>query len=278
MTLRRTLTRARVAIVAVLAAVLGATTAPAASAASEPDSMDALGDSITRAFNTCFFAWTDCVANSWSTGTNSDVDSYYSRLLARNSGIEGNNDNDASTGAVMADLDNQAADAVSREVELVTILMGSNDACTDTIEEMTDVDTFRNQFETAMSRLDSGIPGADIKVASIPDIYQLWELFHDNDDAVSTWDSYDICQSLLKNPRSDDPADVERRETFRQRVIDYNAELESVCADYSRCEFDGNAVFGTTFEERHVTTRDYFHPSVEGQALLAEVTWQSIGY
>ncbi|SNR87260.1 hypothetical protein SAMN06265360_12622 [Haloechinothrix alba] len=140
------------------------------------------------------------------------------------------------------------------------------------------MDTFREQFDAAMSRLDSGIPGACVKVASIPDIHQLWELFRDNDDAASTWDSYDICPSLLENPRSDAPEDVERREAFRQRVIDYNTELESVCSGCSQCEFDGNAAFDTTFEERHVTTREYFHPGAEGQILLAEVAWQSIGY
>ncbi|GAA5106683.1 SGNH/GDSL hydrolase family protein [Haloechinothrix salitolerans] len=270
--------RVRIALTCVLAALLTAITAPSASASTYPSSMDALGDSITRAFNTCWFPFVDCVRNNWSTGTNSEVDSYYLRLTELNPDLRGNNHNDAVSGAVMADLDAQAADAVSRDVELVTILMGNNDACADTIDTMTSVSEFQSQFETAMSRLDNGIPNAEIKVASLPDIYQLWELFHDDSDAVSTWDAYDICQALLENPQSTDPADVERRETFRQRVIDYNTVLEDVCSQYSQCQFDGNAGFNTTFKERHVSTRDYFHPSVEGQTLLASVAWNSLGY
>lgn len=270
--------RIRIALTCVLAALLTSFTAPQASAATYPNSMDALGDSITRAFNTCFFVFTDCVRNNWSTGTDSDVNSYYQRLSALNPSLEGNNYNDAVSGAVMADLDAQAADAVGRDVELVTVLMGANDACTDTIDTMTPVSTYQSQFETAMSRLDSGIPNADVKVVSVPDIYQLWELFHDNSDARSTWDTYDICQSLLANPQSTATADVERRETFRQRVIDYNTALENVCSQYSQCQFDNNAGFNTTFTEQDVSTRDYFHPSVAGQALLADVAWNSLGY
>ncbi len=270
--------RIRIALTCVLAALITSITAPSANAATYPDSMDALGDSITRAFNTCWFPFVDCTQNSWATGTNSDVNSYYLRLNELNPAIQGNNHNDAVSGAVMADLDGQAADAVSRNVELVTILMGNNDACSSSIDTMTPVSTFQSQFEAAMSRLDSGIPNADIKVGSLPDIYQLWELFHDDPDAVSTWDSYDICQSLLANPQSTDPADVERRETFRQRVIDFNTVLENVCAQYSQCQFDNNAGFNTTFKEQHVSTRDYFHPSVEGQALLAGVAWNALGY
>jgi hypothetical protein len=29
------------------------------------------------------------------------------------------------------------------------------------------------------------------------------------------------------------------------------------------------------FEPRHVSTRDYFHPSLEGQRILAEVAWNA---
>jgi hypothetical protein len=36
-----------------------------------PSSMDALGGSVTRGFNTdCPDAWTDCPDNSWATGAN----------------------------------------------------------------------------------------------------------------------------------------------------------------------------------------------------------------
>jgi hypothetical protein len=39
--------------------------------------------------------------------------------------------------------------------------------------------------------------------------------------------------------------------------------------------FDGNAVFDYRFQPKDVSKHDYFHPSREGQRVLAEVTWQA---
>ena len=56
-------------------------------------------------------------------------------------------------------------------------------------------------------------------------------------------------------------------------MIEYNAQLREVCAQYVHCRFDGGVVFDTAFVRSDVTTRDYFHPSTSGQAKLAAVTW-----
>jgi lysophospholipase L1-like esterase len=243
-----------------------------------PNSMDALGDSMTRAFNTCALAWTDCLANSWATGTNSQVNSYYERLLALNSGIRGYNYNDAVSGAKMSDLNRQASSAVSRQAQLVTVLMGNNDACGGSSGVMTDVSTFQSEFQQAMATLTSGLPNASVRVASVPDAYQLWTLFHTNSSAVAAWNTYQECNALLANPTSTAQADVDRRAAFRQREIDYNTVLANVCAQYSQCRFDGDAGFNARFTTADVSTVDYFHPSVAGQALLASVAWGALGY
>lgn len=249
-----------------------------ATATAHPNSMDALGDSITRAFNTCSFPFIDCPENSWATGTNSAVDSYYERALAVNSGISGHNYNDAVSGAKMVELNGQAEKAVSRKVELVGILMGHNDACTSSISTMTAVATFQSQFEQAMTTLTKGLPSAQINVGSVANVYRLWEIFHTNSSAVNTWNSLKICQSLLENPTSTAKADEERRLQVRQREEEYNSVLESVCAKYTLCKFDKDAGFKTVFNTNDVSTRDYFHPSVEGQALIAKVAWESFPY
>jgi hypothetical protein len=46
-----------------------------------------------------------------------------------------------------------------------------------------------------------------------------------------------------------------------------------VCASYPSCRFDGNVVANYAFTAAQVSTYDYFHPSVAGQAKLAEITW-----
>jgi hypothetical protein len=68
-----------------------------------PNAMASTGDSITRAFNTGTIPFTDAPANSWSTGTNSGVNSQYLRILAANPAISGHNYNDAVSGAKMVD-------------------------------------------------------------------------------------------------------------------------------------------------------------------------------
>jgi lysophospholipase L1-like esterase len=264
------------ALIAALALLsLGASTSQATT---YPNSMDALGDSITRAFNTCSTAFTDCPENSWATGTNEAVDSYYLRLLALNAGISGHNYNDAVSGAKMGELNGQAEKAVTRKVELVGILMGANDACTSSVSTMTSVESYRSQFETAMKTLTSGLPGAQINVGSLANVYRLWEIFHTNSTAVSTWNTLKICQSLLAEPTSLSKAAEERRLQVKTREEEFDSALKSVCAKYTQCKYDNGAGFKTAFVTNDVSTRDYFHPSIEGQALIAKTAWEAFPF
>ena len=238
-----------------------------------PDSMASLGDSFTRAMNPGPSLSGDQPQYSWSTGDDSAIQSHYYRILQQNSGIVGNNFNDAVSGARMVALNGQAQSAVSQGVEYVTILMGANDVCRSSEATMTAVETFRSQFQQAMDTLTTGLPDARIFVASIPDIYVLWFILKDNPSAVSVWSILGICQSLLANPTSTAQADVDRRGRVRQRNIDFNSVLAEECAQYIQCRFDNNAGFNTQFEPIHVSTLDYFHPSLVGQTLVASVTW-----
>jgi lysophospholipase L1-like esterase len=256
-----------------VAAAVAALAFAGASAAAYPSSMASTGDSITRAFNDCFFPFVDCPSASWSTGTNTTVNSHYRRILAANPAIAGRNYNFAVTGADMADLNGQAQRVVTQSVEYVTILMGANDVCASSEAGMTPVATFRAQFQQAMTTLTTGLPGARVFVASIPDVHRLWAIYRDSFAARTVWTLAGICQSMLANAGSNAPADVARRERVRQRNIDYNTQLAEVCAVYFLCRFDANAVFNTQFVRSDVSSRDYFHPSVAGQARLASVTW-----
>jgi PKD repeat protein len=241
-----------------------------------PGSMAAVGDSISQAASTGGSLGADAPQNSWSTGTSSTVNSHYLRLLAAGAPIGGQNHNRSVSGAKMADLDGQMASVVGLQPDYVTVLIGGNDLCTDSVTQMTSVATFRAQFETALSRVMAGT-SANVYVVSIPNVYQLWNLFKGNFWARFIWSTAGICQSLLANPTSTQTADVQRRDTVRQRNIDYNAQLAQVCALYAaRCRTDGNAAFNTVFTTADVSG-DYFHPSVSGQAKLAAVSWAA-GY
>ena len=268
----------RLVVAAATALSLAALTAPAAGAAVYPDSIAATGDSITRAFNTCAFPFIDCPANSWATGTERAVNSFYSRLLVLNAGISGNLDNRARSGAQMDDLPGQITNVVSDGAEFVTVEMGANDVCTSTVESMTSVESFRTSFEDAMDTLTERVTGVRIAVGSIPNVYHLWNLLNGNRSAVSTWNTFRICQSLLRNPTSRTPEDEARRLEVQRRNAELNQVLDDVCAEYANCQYDGGAGYEYRFEAGEVSTRDYFHPSVRGQATIAAIEFPLVEF
>jgi lysophospholipase L1-like esterase len=271
--------RLLIRFVVLVAAVASLAGGPAASAGANtqkpPSSMAALGDSITRAFNACGL-YIECTSQSWSTGSSTSVVSHYRRILTINPAIAGRAYNDARSGAQADDLAHQATVAVGQQVEYVTILMGANDACTSSESTMTPTETFRAEVDAALGTLRRGLPHAMVFVASIPDVYRLWQIGRTNAWIRYVWSQLGVCQSMLANAGSTAAADEARRQRVRQRVVDYNAHLADACARYGpRCDFDDNAVFRVPFTLAEVSPWDYFHPDIDGQRILAETTYRA---
>lgn len=240
-----------------------------------PDSIASMGDSITRGFNTCGF-YIDCPSRSFSTGSNTNVDSHYLKIRNINPAIDGNNYNESRSGARAVHMREQAQAVVNRDADYVTMLIGANDACASSEGAMTPVSTFRQQIDDALAELKTGLPDARVLVVSIPDIKRLWEVGHTSMTARLFWSVGNICQSMLANPTSNAQADVDRRDRVRQRVIDYNTELADACAAYGpNCRYDGGAVFNFPFQRSHLSGWDYFHPNAGAQGELAVVTYQA---
>jgi lysophospholipase L1-like esterase len=247
----RSTIRARRAIAAIAASALlltgtlgAASAAHAAPAPSQVVRMAALGDSITRAAMTCS-SLTSCPANSWSTGSTTSVNSHFLRLRAAGATALTASNNGVS-GASSAVLPGQAQAAVSQAAQYVTIEIGANDA--------------------------SGA-SPEIFVASIPSLQRLYDLNKSSISARLAWGILQTCQSMLANPSSTRTADVQRRAAVQQRVNEYNQALSEACAATAKCRFDGFAVANYAFVKSDVSTRDYFHPSLSGQATLAALTW-----
>jgi lysophospholipase L1-like esterase len=262
-------------ILGLVAAPAWAAKPPKDTGVAVPSSMASLGDSITRGFNACGWFY-DCTSRSWSTGSGNGVNSHFERLRATDSTMQ-RAYNEARTGARVSELPGQASDAVARGAGYVTILIGANDACTSTEAGMTTVEAFTADFSSAMSTLDPDGRGVNVFVTSIPDIKRLWEVGKVSGSARYAWSTYNICQSMLDNPTSTDPADVDRRNRVRQRVVDYNTAMENACAQYTNCIYDDNVVFNYDFELSHLSGWDYFHPNTTGQNILAEQTW-AVGF
>jgi lysophospholipase L1-like esterase len=237
----------------------------------DPDSLAAVGDSITRAFNACGLL-DDCPKASWATGTDPAVNSLAGRLLdhpARDSW------NLAKSGAEMADMPGQMKRAAAHDPELVTMLAGANDACRVSADAMTPVAEFRAQFEKALGTLWRESPDSQVYVAAIPDLKRLWQVGHENPDARQVWD-FGICHSMLRAPRATGEAATARRERVSDRVQEYNAVLGEVCSADRRCRWDGGAVHDYRITTSSLSHWDWFHPSTEGQSDLAELAYRRV--
>ncbi|CAL9293666.1 SGNH/GDSL hydrolase family protein [Streptomyces sp. SudanB91_2054] len=238
-----------------------------------PESVAAVGDSITRGFDACTVL-SDCPEVSWATGSSTKVDSLAVRLLGRAEAAE-HSWNYAVTGARMADLTGQMTRAAARKPELVAVMVGANDACRTTTSAMTSVADFRAQFREAMGALREKLPKAQVYVASIPDLKRLWSQGRTNPLGKQVW-KLGICPSMLGDADALDAAATQRRNTVRDRVADYNEVLREVCAKDRRCRTDDGAVHAFRFGTDQLSRWDWFHPSVDGQARLAEIAYRAV--
>ncbi|WP_432249596.1 SGNH/GDSL hydrolase family protein [Streptomyces sanyensis] len=238
-----------------------------------PASLAAVGDSITTGFDTCRLL-ADCPEASWATGTDADVDSLGLRLLGAEA-LGSRSWNLAESGADASDLPAQMARAAARRPELVTVMVGANDACADTLDRMTPVESFRDAVEEAMKVLRESVPGAQVYMASVPDLKHLWATGRDDPLGRGIW-QLGICATMLADARDDGPQARERREAVHRRVIAYNTVLREVCEADERCRHDGGRVFGFRFGKEQLSRWDWFHPSRDGQRRLAEIAYRAV--
>ncbi|MCX5226021.1 SGNH/GDSL hydrolase family protein [Streptomyces sp. NBC_00233] len=238
-----------------------------------PASVAAVGDSVTRAFDACAIL-ADCPESSWATGTDTAVNSLALRLLGPEKAAT-RSWNLARTGARMAELPEQMAVAAAERPELVTVMMGANDACRATPDLMTPVADFRTHFETALARLRKGAPKAQVYVASVPSLMHLWSTGRVSPMGLEVW-KLGICGAMLSDAEDLSAAAERRRAEVQDRVVAYNRVLSEVCAKDERCRYDGGAVFGFRFDTGQLSPWDFFHPSRDGQARLAELAYRRI--
>lgn len=238
---------------------------------SYPNAIAGLGDSITQAANTCCEPGS-YPAQSWSTGDglSDGIRSHYERLEALHPQMSNNNYNNSANGAKAADLPAQASMAVGQKADYVTVLIGANDLCASSASAMTSTTDFANQIKTALDALHHGLPQARIYVSSIPDIHHLWSLFQADEEPGRAWAANGTCPSMLGASVTGS-----QRQEVVNREAAFNKILADTCAQYKNCHWDGGAVYAYKFSANEISTLDYFHPGPDGQAALAELTWQA---
>ena len=211
--------------------------------------------------------------------------------------------NHAVSGSVMADFVTQANEVVaaasampSGKVGMVTILLGNNDVCAPSLEDMTEPALFELQYRAGLDVLaaSDATRNAHIHVSSIPAIYWLWNAKRtDWFCRLVAW-PFVPCKNLLANPKNDcgsedshldpdnihpdDGANCIRRKQFHAKIRDiYNPKLRDVLMEYKINGLLPNAyyvdIFDIQFEDIYINDGDCFHPSVEGHGMLAEEQW-----
>jgi lysophospholipase L1-like esterase len=211
--------------------------------------------------------------------------------------------NQAVSGAVMADFAGQAQEVVSAVSQTpsgnagrVTMLLGNNDVCADSLSAMTDPAQFEAQYRAGLDVLaaSEATRQAQIHVSGIPAIYWLWNAKRGNFVCrVFIW-PFVPCQNLLDNPADDcasgtsrndpdndypgDGSNCQRRKQFHRLIRDtYNPILHDVLEEYRQSGALPNAryidIYDVKFGSADVNDGDCFHPSRAGHALLADTEW-----
>lgn len=230
-----------------------------------PDTIVAIGDSITTAaIADLDHLSADNPDLSWATGSAS-VGSHRARIAERHPDVTA--DNVAMPGARIADARTQADHAVAADADYVLFLLGSNDLCA---TDPPAPERFEREVAAALGRLHDGLPDAYVFVVSLPDVVHLRELFADDVRARAAWQRTGACPAVLGSGRSGSELAA-----VRDRHAAYNLALADVCDRHARCRHDAGRVARHRFSRGEVSRADFFHPSVDGQRRLAELTWRA---
>jgi lysophospholipase L1-like esterase len=267
-----------------------ASASPVATAAKVPlpALLAAIGDSYSQAWSVSPKYLYDHPQFSWVVGTNSNdgVSSILERLRAL--GASPIVVDAATSGRKMSDAVRQAGlvAAAARRLPAgksayVTFELGTNDLCASP-EFMTDPAVFTNQLQTAMTALKAALPaGSRILMLSIPNFPHFREITQADAAAkalLSQKKNLNRCAPYLG--------------TFSESALtranaylgEYDAALEAACADVDthpgkagrlHCTYNAGLLGESDFSIKDLSTADYFHPSLSGQARMAANGWRA---
>jgi lysophospholipase L1-like esterase len=227
--------------------------------------MAAIGDSITRAFNSG--APLAQPHRSWSLGyENGVVRSHRQRLEDMGVGVTAI---DVSrSGAKSRDLAGQVGRLLRyNSLDYVSFLMGANDVCDWRTNHAADLRQYETNLRQAVSRLVNHSPNVKILMVAIPNMLNLYEVASPH-RCQAKWTIMSFCPSLLGRNIT-----ALQRQYFGERLADANDALRTVADEFAdNVKFVEHAAT-LEFEWRHISRIDCFHPSAAGQAYLADETW-----
>lgn len=229
--------------------------------------MGAVGDSITRGFNSGgILAHPE---NSWAVGRGHHEDFISHRQRLTDLGYKVVVRDASLSGAKSGNLKRQVRKLRKmKRLDYVTFLMGANDVCSWSADHASQLALYESRIREAVDSLIEHSPDVKILMLAIPDMMNLWALGV-NSNCQKKWNMIGFCKNLL----AESVTDLERK-YFGERLSDANHALRRVSSDYPENIRLVQSTGEIQFELAHVSPIDCFHPSVSGQGLLSEESWQ----
>lgn len=262
------------------------TTAPSSAPVPLPSLLGAIGDSYSQAWSTSTANHGDHPEFSWVVGTNANdgVLSLLERFRAL--GASPQVVDAATSGTQMKDAARQAnmvAAAAKRlqpgQTAYVTFELGTNDLCASP-DPLTGQATFQAQLGDALAILRAGLPaGSRILMLAVPNMPHFYDITQANATAQAILARTPIqwgCPPYLGNSNFI-PFDV-----ANSHLSQYDAALQSACAGIEsgdggtgrlHCTYNADLLAESDFVIGDLSTYDYFHPSLSGQAKMATSAW-----
>jgi lysophospholipase L1-like esterase len=251
-----------------------------------PALLGAIGDSYSQAFSVSPAYRYDHPQFSWVVGTNK-TDGVLS-VLERFRALGGSPlvVDAATSGKKMIDAQRQATLVVAAAKKLgpgktayVTFQLGTNDLC---IDNRTDPVSFDSQLRTAVAVLAAGLPpGSRILMLPVPDFphfHAMTQADPATRAALLLPVNSDRCPPYLGTAG---PSTVAQADSY---LTAYDTSLRTVCAEIEavdgaagrlHCTYNEALLAGSDFTAADLSTYDYFHPSLTGQAKMAEAAWRA---
>ncbi len=250
-----------------------------------PSLLAAIGDSYSQAYSVSPQYRYDHPEFSWVVGTaaRDGVQSLLERFRAL--GASPAVVDAATSGRKMSDAPRQASLVVAAakklgpgETAYVTFELGTNDLCDVLITEPA---AFEQQLATAMTTLRTGLPaGSRILMLALPDFPH----FHEMTQAdAATRAALLLPKNSNRCPPYLGTYGSATTESSNYYLTKYDDILKAACdlvnagATPHRltCTYDVSKLAESDFTATDLSTYDYFHPSLTGQAKMAESAWQA---
>ena len=238
-----------------------------------PVSYSALGDSITPAFDANGSALDAGIQPyySYAVGWNTSVFSIYERLERLYGPGSVTTHLLAVPGDKSQDMIWQAQRAVQNHSGFVTVMIGGNDLCdhsgsypSETLTP-TSVANFSSNLNQTFTILRQGLPASTvIALANVVNVSRLAVLFAGNSQAQTVYSQ--VCPALLSG------AGIALLRTTQQ---EYNAAEVTIAQHFNLTLWDMGAL---NFNASDVNSLDYFHPSIAGHQMIAQLFWSVLPY